>query len=309
MADELSTTTTTTAPATETTPATPGNGSETGSGDGVGGKDPSTTQASALPNAELEKLRSDLKAKETLLGHYQRVATHEDPFAPEVLGSTVEVLRASGKTDAEIRAIIESARQEQPDEVEKPTVPEKNGGDDEALASLRKEVEALKGQQNRSQLDRFNGDVKKMVTEVTSSSKEVQELLGVSKKRGLDEGKAREIIDSQVEDVMRASLKRRLELSPPANYEALQEMVQQEAAKAVSVVDGRFRTVIGAPSDLVRAPETAMDSLKELVDGAPKKLPDFNPGVSSADAEEMLDKYIAGGLAGGLMDSNTARSL
>ena len=108
---------------------------------------------------------------------------------------------------------------------------------------------------------------------------------------------------------MRASLRRRFELSPPSNYEVLTEMVQQEAAKAVSVVDGRFRTVIGAPSELVRAPETAMESLKELFDGAPKKMPNYNPDVSSADAEEMLDKYIAGGLAGGLMDANTARSL
>lgn len=312
MAENEGTDTQTTEPQTPQTPQTTTPESVQDRKEGVPGSTDVATKDNVQSDEELERLRREVSQRDELLGHYRKVSNAEDPFASDVIGSTTAILRASGKTDEEIRAIINQATQQRSQEEEKKVPEDKVQPEDrnDELAEMRRQLESLTKQQGQDRVQRFNQDLGAAVKTALDGNEAMRELLNLSERRGLDSKKAVETISSQVEARLRSNLRSRLELEgQPATYEQLQSIVQQEVGKAVKDVDGVFRTVIGAPSDLAKAPETAVESLRELAASAPEKFPEWEPGKGKADLEYELDRAIAGSLARGATESQTIRSL
>jgi hypothetical protein len=178
--------------------------------------------------------------------------------------------------------------------------PEQDGGDDDSAeqvadAILRAQQEARQAseQLNRMRAEQLNSRMNTQIMMGLDLNQDARTMLG----------KLEEINGKEASSAARAAFERDIRQQTLENLKNRraaagtfeEAWISEESARATQEVLAKYRSVIGDPNRLGRAPETAVG--ESILSSKPIQAPRWKPGVSAGDIESALDAFNKDALA------------
>jgi hypothetical protein len=174
------------------------------------------------------------------------------------------------------------------------TEPDNDGSDQSAeevanaILQAQQQAQSATEQLNRMRAEQLNSRMNTQILVGLDMDKDARTMLG----------KLEEINGKEASAAARAAFERDIRQQTLENLKSRraaagtfeEAWISEESAKATSEVLAKYRSVIGDPNRLGRAPETD-SSASAFANRKPVSAPTWKPGVSSGDIETALDAY------------------
>lgn len=295
---------------------------------------PETTQETpavdpAIQSRELELAREELtKAKQEMegLSKFREAALtvmRQDVPADMKTEAARQLLRDAGFPENEIDRQVgawaqggqEDEEYEMVDENEDPEVggEQEDDGDDEdtefvaqSILDAQRRAQVAEEEVRRIKAERLGQHMDQQINGSLDGVKDASTLLGKLRELNGEEAakNARAAIERDIRQTTLDFLRQRRDASGTFN----EAWVAEEAKRATESVVAKYRSVIGDPNRLGRAPETASGP-DYFVSRKPVPAPKWKPGMKTGDLETQLNAYnsdVLSRLAAGL-DKGTDR--
>ena len=157
-----------------------------------------------------------------------------------------------------------------------------------AIMQAQQEAQSAREQLDRMRAEQLNGRMNSQIVVGLDLNKEARTMLSKLEEINGKEAvaNARSAFERDIRQQAMDNLKARR--AAAGTFE--EAWVTEEAARATDQVLAKYRSVIGDPNRLGRAPETD-SSASAFLNRKPVSAPTWKPGVSSGDIETALDAY------------------
>jgi len=193
------------------------------------------------------------------------------------------------------------AQQGQGDEMDNDQTNQNAGDDDDG--SAEQVAEAIMRAQDEAR--RTTEQLNRMRAEQLNSRMNTQIMMGLDLNQDARTmlGKLEEINGKEASSAARAAFERDIRQQTLENLKNRraaagtfeEAWISEESARATNEVLAKYRSVIGDPNRLGRAPETAVG--ESILSSKPIQAPRWKPGVSAGDIESALDAFNKDALA------------
>jgi hypothetical protein len=258
-----------------------------------------------IPVAELLKAKEDL---EYLKQDYSKLVSFRDATAkvmrPDVDPGVKEqaarqLLLDMGYRGNEVDQYVQDWMSSQQGDNEMTDTPDTNsGGTDEDDRSAEQVAEAIMAAQRQAQ--QAQEELQRMKAEQLNGKLNAQVVMGLEMNQNARTmlNKLEEINGKDALLSARAAIERDIRQQTLENLRSRrtaagvfeEAWISEESAKATDQVLAKYRSVIGDPNRLGRAPETD-SSASAFVNRKPVSAPTWKPGMSSGDIETALDAF------------------
>jgi hypothetical protein len=268
----------------------------------VGGQD--------IPLSELVKAREDL---EYLKQDYSKLVSFRDAttkvMRPDVDPTIKEqaarqLLVDMGYRGDEVDQYVSEwmdAQNQGAEMASDDTTNDEDGGDEdnsaeqvaEAIMRAQQEAQRTSEQLNRMRAEQLNSRMNTQIMMGLDLNPDARTMLG----------KLEEINGKEASSAARAAFERDIRQQTLENLKNRraaagtfeEAWISEESARATNEVLAKYRSVIGDPNRLGRAPETAVG--ESILSSKPIQAPRWKPGVSAGDIESALDAFNKDALA------------
>jgi len=148
----------------------------------------------------------------------------------------------------------------------------------------RQRMGDIEDRQQRLGAEMMRKELETAIERTMATSEHLQKLL--NSEFGEDPSKRAEILRSEVENEVMSNLRRRR--SSGEHFD--KRWFSEESGRAAQSVYDKFRSVIGDPDKIQRAPETAAES-DELIRKAPVEAPKFEKGDDMGTIKDKIHEY------------------
>ena len=208
-------------------------------------------------------------------------------------------MREAGYNDEDINNYIQfqtRQSQEASEEVTVPTqetldtkeVPMENNNYEQLIAQQQEEIQRLRMNQERLSTDQLKDKLTESIDQVYSSNPKLKSLLTAMNRLGGEDadGSKAAVIKREIEKEAMNLLNHRKNQGGKFDFSWFNE----ETNKAAEAVVNKFRTVIGDPDQIMKAPETATEQ-SVLLSSKPVETPSYQKGDTMSHADTKLNNW------------------